>query len=187
MYGTIWALLPPVVAIVLALITKEVYSSLFIGIVTGALIYTGFSPIATLDTVINDGFINSVADAWNIGIFMLADNRMLQLILRNSHIYHTIAELFMMLITIPLFLYLGKMYTEYSPVMVQAACLISVMDFSIRFCLNLTGRKDFHESLRLTHITFSILIALVIYAIGKGFLVWNRCHGDMPFTGLKYS
>lgn len=70
MYGTIWALLPPVVAIVLALITKEVYSSLFIGIVTGALIYTGFSPIATLDTVINDGFINSVADAWNIGIFM---------------------------------------------------------------------------------------------------------------------
>ena len=40
MYGTIWALLPPVVAIVLALITKEVYSSLFIGIVTGALIYT---------------------------------------------------------------------------------------------------------------------------------------------------
>ena len=70
MYGTIWALLPPVVAIVLALITKEVYSSLFIGIVTGALIYTGFSPIATLDTVINEGFINSVADAWNIGIFM---------------------------------------------------------------------------------------------------------------------
>ena len=59
-----------VVAIVLALITKEVYSSLFIGIVTGALIYTGFSPIATLDTVINEGFINSVADAWNIGIFM---------------------------------------------------------------------------------------------------------------------
>ena len=56
MYGTIWALLPPVVAIVLALITKEVYSSLFIGIVTGALIYTGFSPIATLDTVINEGW-----------------------------------------------------------------------------------------------------------------------------------
>ena len=70
MYGTIWALLPPVVAIVLALITKEVYSSLFIGIVTGALIYTGFSPIGTLDAIINEGFIQSVADAWNIGIFM---------------------------------------------------------------------------------------------------------------------
>ena len=69
-YATAWALLPPIIAIGLALITKEVYSSLFIGIVTGALIYTGFSPIATLDTVINEGFINSVADAWNIGIFM---------------------------------------------------------------------------------------------------------------------
>ena len=70
MYATFWSLVPPLVAIILALITKEVYSSLFIGIVTGALIYTGFSPIATLDTVINEGFINSVADAWNIGIFM---------------------------------------------------------------------------------------------------------------------
>ena len=60
--------------------------------------------------------------------------------------------------------------------MVQAACLISVMDFSIRFCLNLTGRKDFHESLRLTHITFSILIALVIYAIGKGFYQNQKQH-----------
>ena len=64
MYGTIWALLPPVVAIALALITKEVYSSLFIGILTGALLINGFAPIATLDTVINDGFISSVADAF---------------------------------------------------------------------------------------------------------------------------
>ncbi|MCQ2557733.1 MAG: Na+/H+ antiporter NhaC family protein, partial [Oscillospiraceae bacterium] len=70
MYGTIWALLPPVVAIALALITKEVYSSLFIGILTGALLINGFAPIATLDTVINDGFISSVADAWNVGIFL---------------------------------------------------------------------------------------------------------------------
>ena len=42
LYATIWALLPPLVAIVLALITKEVYSSLFVGIVVGALIYSGF-------------------------------------------------------------------------------------------------------------------------------------------------
>ena len=41
--GTVWALLPPVIAIVLALITKEVYMSLFIGVVTGALLYTNFS------------------------------------------------------------------------------------------------------------------------------------------------
>ena len=70
MYGTIWALIPPVVAIVLALITKEVYSSLFVGIVVGALFVTGFNPIGALDTMVNDGFIASMADGWNAGIFM---------------------------------------------------------------------------------------------------------------------
>ena len=47
--GTVWALLPPVIAIVLALITKEVYMSLFIGVVTGALLYTNFSPVGTIE------------------------------------------------------------------------------------------------------------------------------------------
>ena len=57
MAGTFWALVPPIVAIVLALITKETYSSLFIGIVVGALFLGGFHPIASLDIMINDGFI----------------------------------------------------------------------------------------------------------------------------------
>ena len=48
---TIWSLLPPVIAIVLALITKEVYSSLFIGILCGGLLYTGFNPVATMEHV----------------------------------------------------------------------------------------------------------------------------------------
>ena len=70
MYGTIWALVPPVVAIVLALISKEVYSSLFVGIVVGALFVAGFNPVGALDTMVNDGFIASMADGWNAGIFM---------------------------------------------------------------------------------------------------------------------
>ena len=69
MYGTFWALIPPVVAIVLALITKEAYSSLFVGILVGALFYTDFAPVATLDTILNDGFIAALADSWNAGIF----------------------------------------------------------------------------------------------------------------------
>ena len=69
-YATIWALLPPVVAIALALITKEVYSSLFLGIVVGAALVAGFAPVKTLDVIINDGFIAGVADAWNVGIFL---------------------------------------------------------------------------------------------------------------------
>ena len=67
--GTFWALVPPIVAIVLALITKEAYSSLFIGVLVGALFYTGFAPVATLDTMLNDGFIAALADSWNAGIF----------------------------------------------------------------------------------------------------------------------
>ena len=70
MYGTFWALIPPLVAIVLALITKETYSSLFLGILVGALFVAGFQPVATLDTMINDGFIGAIADGWNAGIFM---------------------------------------------------------------------------------------------------------------------
>ena len=111
-----------------------------------------------------------------IGTFMLTDNRMLQLILKNGHIYHTIAELSMTLITIPLFLYLGKMYTEYSVVMVQGACLLSALDFAITFVLNLSGIRDYHESLRLTHLTYGILIAMVIYAMIKGFYQNRRQH-----------
>lgn len=68
--GTFWALAPSIIAITLALITKEVYSSLFIGILAGALLYTGFSPVGTLDTIVNDGFIGGLADPWNAGIML---------------------------------------------------------------------------------------------------------------------
>ena len=68
MYGTIWALVPPFIAIILALITKEAYSSLFIGIVVGALFACGFHPVASLDKIINEGFIQAIAD--NAGIFL---------------------------------------------------------------------------------------------------------------------
>ena len=66
--NTFWALVPPIVAIVLALITKETYSSLFIGIVVGALMVTGFNPVGTLDTIIAEGFVPAIEG--NAGIFM---------------------------------------------------------------------------------------------------------------------
>ena len=71
--GSLWALLPPVIAIGLALITKEVYSSLFIGILTGGIIYaiasgTGFEGM--FNTVVQDGFIANLADAYNVGILI---------------------------------------------------------------------------------------------------------------------
>ncbi len=65
--GTIWALLPPIIAISLALITKEVYISLFIGIFSGALLYTNFSLMGTIETVFMV-LIERVGDSWNAGI-----------------------------------------------------------------------------------------------------------------------
>ena len=69
-YAGTLSLLPPIIAIILALITKEVYSSLFVGIVTGALLYSHFSFTGTIDHVVQGGFISSIADPYNIGIII---------------------------------------------------------------------------------------------------------------------
>ena len=69
-FASFWALVPPIIAIVLALITKEVYSSLFIGILSGGLIYSSFNLETTMTHVFQDGFISTVADSYNIGILI---------------------------------------------------------------------------------------------------------------------
>ncbi|MDU7030570.1 Na+/H+ antiporter NhaC family protein [uncultured Robinsoniella sp.] len=70
MYATFWALVPPVVAIVLALITKEVYSSLFLGILVGGLFFSGFGFEGTVTHIFNDGFIKVLSDSYNVGILV---------------------------------------------------------------------------------------------------------------------
>ena len=69
--GNFWALLPPIIAIGLALITKEVYSSLFVGILSGALLYTNFSPIVTVDAMIGEALVPAVADTAGIFLFLV--------------------------------------------------------------------------------------------------------------------
>ena len=70
--GTFWSLLPPIVAIVLALISKEVYSSLFLGCLVGALLYTGFAPWDTAVALVGAdyGIISVLADSYNMGIIV---------------------------------------------------------------------------------------------------------------------
>lgn len=70
MYASFWALVPPVVAIVLALITKEVYSSLFIGILIGGLFYSGFTFEMTITHVFQDGIVGVLSDSYNVGILV---------------------------------------------------------------------------------------------------------------------
>lgn len=70
MYATIWALVPPIIAIALALITKEVYSSLFIGILIGGLFWSGFSFEKTITHVFQDGIVGVLSDSYNVGILV---------------------------------------------------------------------------------------------------------------------
>lgn len=70
MYATIWALVPPLIAIILALITKEVYSSLFIGIVAAALFLCNFNVVDAYTTIVEGGFIKSLADSSHVGILI---------------------------------------------------------------------------------------------------------------------
>lgn len=69
-YATFWSLVPPVVAIGLALITKEVYSSLFIGVLMGGILYSGFSFEGTITHIFEDGMINVLSDSYNVGILI---------------------------------------------------------------------------------------------------------------------
>lgn len=69
-YMTFWSLLPPVIAIGLALITKEVYTSLFVGIIVGGMLYSEFSFEGTLTHAFNDGIVASLADSYNVGILV---------------------------------------------------------------------------------------------------------------------
>ena len=70
MYSTFWALVPPIVAIGLALITKEVYSSLFVGILVGGILYSGFNFERTVLHIFQDGIIGVLSDSYNVGILV---------------------------------------------------------------------------------------------------------------------
>ena len=69
-YQTFWSLLPAIIAIGLALVTKEVYTSLFVGIVVGGLLYADFNFEKTLTHVFSDGFVGALADGYNVGILI---------------------------------------------------------------------------------------------------------------------
>ena len=83
---TAWALPPPVIAIALALITKEVYSSLFLGILTGAFLNAGFDLVGTLNQVFQQGLLTVLSDKWNVGIliFLIILGMMVQLMNRTG-------------------------------------------------------------------------------------------------------
>lgn len=69
-YSTIWSIIPAIIAIALALITKEVYSSLFIGVVAGGLLYANFNFETALNHIVGGGFVANLSDSYNVGILL---------------------------------------------------------------------------------------------------------------------
>ena len=69
-FNSFWSLLPPIIAIALALITKEVYSSLFLGILVGGLLYSNFAFEGTVLHVFSGGIVASLTDSYNMGILI---------------------------------------------------------------------------------------------------------------------
>ena len=85
-HNTVWALTPPLIAITMALITKEVYSSLFLGVLTGAMLNQDFDPVRGLNQLFPDGIMSVLADKWNIGIllFLVILGTMVQMMNRTG-------------------------------------------------------------------------------------------------------
>jgi len=67
---TFWAFVPPLIAIGLALATKEIYTSLFVGILAGALLYANFNIVQATEVIVVQGFISTLASEWNMGVFV---------------------------------------------------------------------------------------------------------------------
>ena len=82
--GSFWALVPPIIAIGLALITKEVFSSLFVGILSGALLYANFSFASSMDALVSDGLISAAADTAGIFIFLVELGAIVALLNRSG-------------------------------------------------------------------------------------------------------
>ena len=116
-----------------------------------------------------------------IGLFMIMDCRIMQLFFQNAHIFHMQAEILMPLILPPLFLFMGRMYNEYSQRIVNLITAISSISFILRFMLSLLNIKDFHETLIITHIIYGISIILVVHAVITGILRRNKNIGCICF------
>ena len=121
--------------------------------------------------------------AFGIGMFMLTDCKFPQIVSRNAHVYHMIAELFMMLFITPMMLFFNAMYKEYvvNTKVMLGVCLFSLIDFTVSYILMISGVMDLHQTVTLTHATYvvGIVVLLILlirnsvrYGMETRFHVW---------------
>lgn len=125
--------------------------------------------------------------AFSIGMFMLTDCKLLQELFQNAHIYHVISEIFMMLIIIPMFLFFESIYQEYHMQfkLLFFVCFYSVFDFVVSYFLAITGIMDYHQTIRLTHISYVIaMLALIIITAGN--MIKKKPISGYHFLGILF-
>lgn len=105
--------------------------------------------------------------AFNIGVFMLTDCKFFQLIYPDAHFCHMVAETHMMLIAVPLFLFLNKMYSSCNDIMVYCMSIMCSFNFIICYVLNISENMDYHESVWITHTTYVVGIIFLIIVLAK--------------------
>lgn len=113
--------------------------------------------------------------AITMGIYMLFDSRLLQLVYGNAKFFHVVAEIMMLLLMLPLMLYIGHTYKKSSNrTVIQYLSILALANFAINYSLNFFGIMDYHETIRFTHISYILGILYIFYVCIKSLFIADK-------------
>lgn len=104
------------------------------------------------------------------GVFLTSDGRFLQLLFGNAHVLHVIAETTMQLVIPPFLLFLARMYKTYNIHIAKILCILCELTFAFCFLCEISGYRDYHQTLILTHIMFAISMMFILISTVIGFV-----------------
>lgn len=106
-----------------------------------------------------------------VGIYLISDSKLLQLLSGNDYLYHMIAKISMLLITIPLMLFLDRAYEKScNRSCISSLCILSILNFMISYSFHVFGISDYHETSKLTHATYILCIGYILFVCMKSFI-----------------
>lgn len=117
--------------------------------------------------IVGKEFLYLSVFAFNIGLFMFTDTRVMQLMYGNDAFFHTFTELWMLLLVIPTVLYFDAVYNVKNKIHSRLLCILSMIIFIVCFTLNIIGIKDLHETIFLVHINYILLAIYLIHLVTK--------------------
>ena len=141
----------------------------FITMVLGIAMLLLFIPL-THQQIIGHELLFLGAVTFISGLFLTTDSRYLQLVYGNAHIYHMIAETAMQLVIPPFLLFFCHMYDKYSKKISTILCFICELTFAGCFICEISGIRDYHQTLILTHIMFAISTIFILISTVKSII-----------------